>query len=429
MHFQARGRIVVGVFLVLLAMLPAKTNAAAGVLLFVKLRQDDSSMVSQTLARYIGIGHWQPESVPGWFRVSILAHQLASLRDLLSRDENVLAVEEEQVIHAALIPNDTYWPSQWGAVKIGAPLAWDVTTGDEKVIIAIVDSGTDIDHPDLSGQLWVNTAEISGTLGIDDDNNGYTDDVHGWSFIDDNGSSLNDDYGHGTHVAGIAAAQGNNGLGVAGVCWKCRLMILKVLDSSGDGTYADVAEAVMYAMNNGARVINLSLGGTPYNQELNDAVEYAYDHGVLSVAAVGNYSGSVLYPAAYDRAFAVAATDQYDQQAVYSNYGPQVDVSAPGNSIYSTCGQASYCTKTGSSMSTPFVSGLAGLVWSRYYTYTVSGVEKLIMDTAVDVQDAGWDEKTGWGRIDAQRALSWAMYVVRLPVMVQGYTSSGPQTH
>lgn len=419
MQFQVRGRAVVIVFLTWLAVLPTKTDAAETIRLFVKLRQDDSFMAAQTLARYAEIGRWQPESVPGWFQVSIPEHQLVSVRGMLSFDKNVLAVEEEQRIHAALVPNDTFWLSQWGLVKIGAPLAWDVTTGDEMVIIAIVDSGLAIDHPDLSNQLWVNAAENAGTLGIDDDNNGYTDDVHGWSFIDDQGDHLDDDYGHGTHVAGIAAAGGNNGFGIAGVCWRCRLMILKVLNSAGDGTYADVAEAVMYAVSNGARVINLSLGGTPYNQELEDAVNYAYAHGVLVVAAVGNYSSSVLYPAAYDRALAVAATDQYDRHASYSNYGPQVDVSAPGNSIYSTCGEASYCTKTGSSMSTPFVAGLAGLIWSRHDTYTVSDVEKLILDTAVDVQDVGWDEKTGWGRIDAQRALSYPMYIFRFPFMIQ----------
>jgi subtilisin family serine protease len=267
--------------------------------------------------------------------------------------------------------------------------------------------------------LWINTGEVSGALGIDDDGNGYADDVHGWSFIDGGSHDIDDGYNHGTHVAGIAAAASSNGLGIAGVCWKCRLMILKVLDSTGNGTYSDVAEAVMYAVNNGAKIINLSLGGTPYNQELEDAVEYAYTHNVLVVAAVGNYGGSVLYPAAYERTFAVAATDQDDQHASYSNRGPQVDVSAPGSSIYSTCIRAGYCTKTGTSMSTPHVSGLAGLIWSKHYTYTVSSVEKLIIGTAVDIQDAGWDEETGWGRIDAQRALSGTVYVVHLPLLSQ----------
>lgn len=196
-------------------------------------------------------------------------------------------------------------------------------------------------------------------------------------------------------------------------------MVLKVLDTTGNGIYSDVAEAVMYAVNNGAHIINLSLGGTPYNQELEDAVDYAYIHNVLIVAATGNYGGGVLYPAAYERAFAVAATNQVDQHAAYSNRGPQVDVSAPGSSIYSTCKGGSYCTKTGTSMATPHVSGLAGLIWSKHYTYTVSTVEKLIMDTAVDIQDAGWDDQTGWGRIDAQRALSYTLYVVYLPLLVQ----------
>jgi subtilisin family serine protease len=175
----------------------------------------------------------------------------------------------------------------------------------------------------------------------------------------------------------------------------------------------------MYAVNNGAKIVNLSLGGTPYNQELNDAVDYAYSHDVLIVAAVGNYGGSVLYPAAYDRAFAVSATDQADRHATYCNLGPQVDVSAPGNGIYGTCTGDSYCLKTGTSMATPHVSGLAGLIWSRHFTATVSAVENLIVDTALDIEDVGWDEKTGWGRIDAQRALSSTMFVVYLPLVMK----------
>jgi subtilisin family serine protease len=220
-------------------------------------------------------------------------------------------------------------------------------------------------------------------------------------------------------VAGIAAARGNNGLGVAGVCWNCQLMILKVLDARGNGTYSAVAQAVMYAVDNGARVINLSLGGTPYNQLLEDAVDYAYNHNVLVTAAAGNYGDAVLYPAAYDQAIAVAATDYQDRHAHYSNSGIQVDISAPGSGIYSTCRENSYCTKTGTSMSTPYVAGLAGLIWSRHYTHTVPAVTGLMFDTAVDVHETGWDDKTGWGRIDAQRALANTMYVVYLPLLIQ----------
>jgi subtilisin family serine protease len=339
---------------------------------------------------------------------------------LLESDEDVLTVEKERYVHAALVPDDTYWSSQWGPAKIKVPSAWDVTMGDAGIVIAVVDSGIDIGHEDLSDNLWVNTAEWSGTAGADDDGNGYVDDLVGWSFVNGGSNDISDAYGHGTHVAGIAAAEGNNRRGIAGVCWDCRLMTLRVLDSSGNGTYSDVAEAVVYAVNNGARIINLSLGGEPYSQQLEDAVEFAYDHNVLVVAAAGNYGESVLYPAAYDSTFAVAASGQDDRHASYSNDGPQVDVSAPGSSIYSTCTSNRYCTKTGTSMATPHVSGLAGLIWSKHYTYTVPMVTQLIVATAVDIDEPGWDEKTGWGRIDAQRALmhTSTTFAVYLPLFM-----------
>jgi subtilisin family serine protease len=303
-------------------------------------------------------------------------------------------VEPNYIIRAILIPNDPYFSSQWGLTKIGALQAWDVSTGSPDLTIAIVDSGIDLDHRDLSGKI---------ILGYDYVNEDWVPD---------------DDYGHGTHVAGIAAAWTDNGQGVAGVSWGARLMALKVLDAEGNGTYADVASAVTYAADHGAQIINLSLGGDYDSLTLCDAVTYAHNAGCVVVAATGNNNGLVLYPAKYAEAFAVAATSSTDQRAWFSNYGPEVDVAAPGVDIYSTHFPYAHLTSicndddgdgyglcTGTSMATPHVAGLAALIWSEYPSYTNDQVEGRIEMTAVDLGTPGWDQYYGHGRIDAQAAL------------------------
>ena len=288
--------------------------------------------------------------------------------------------EPNYIIRAVLTPNDPYFSSQWGLTRIGAPQAWDVTTGSD-LIIAIVDSGIDLDHPDLSGKI-----------------------IWGYDYV--NGDWVpDDDFGHGTHVAGIAAARTNNGQGVAGVSWGARLMALKVLNAGGTGSYANVASAVTYAADHGAKIINLSLGGDYDSQTLHDAVIYAYNKGCVVVAATGNNGGSVLYPARYAEAFAVAATDSNDSRAWFSNYGPEVDVAAPGVSIYSTYLGGGYISMSGTSMAAPHVAGLAALIWSAYPGYTNDQVENRIETTAVDLGTPGWDPYYGHGRIDAHAAL------------------------
>jgi len=290
--------------------------------------------------------------------------------------------EPNYIIRAVLDPNDPFFAYQWSLTRIGAPQAWDVTTGSSDLTITIVDSGIDLDHPDLSGKI-----------------------IPGYDYL--NGDwDPDDDYGHGTHVAGIAAAWTNNGLGVAGVSWGARLMALKVLDAGGSGTYADVASAVTYAANHGAKIINLSLGGDYDSQTLHDAVIYAHNAGCVLAAATGNDGGSVvLYPAQYAEALAVAATGSTDQRAWFSNYGPEVDVAAPGVGIYSTYLGGGYTSMDGTSMAAPHVAGLAALIWSEYPGYTNDQVEGRIERTALDLGAAGWDRYYGYGRIDAQAAL------------------------
>jgi thermitase len=291
--------------------------------------------------------------------------------------------EPNYIIRAVLTPNDPYFSSQWGLTKIGAPQAWEVTTGSSDLTIAIVDSGIDLDHPDLSGKI---------ILGYDYVNGDWVPD---------------DDYGHGTHVAGIAAAWTDNGQGVAGVSWGARLMALKVLNAGGSGSYANVASAVTYAADNGAKIINLSLGGDFDSQTLHDAVIYAHNAGCVLAAATGNDGGSaVLYPAKHAEALAVAATGSTDQRAWFSNYGPEVDVAAPGVSIYSTYLGGGYTSMGGTSMATPHVAGLAALIWSACPGYTNNQVESRIERTAVDLGATGWDQYYGHGRIDAWHAVA-----------------------
>jgi hypothetical protein len=329
----------------------------------------------------------------------------------LRRAPGVLFAEPDYVAQAALLPNDPTWGQQWALSKINAPAAWDVTTGTVSVTIAIVDSGIDLDHPDLVSKLWTNPGEIPGNW-IDDDGNGKTDDVHGWRFYRDwnfnpvEDADVQDDFGHGTHVAGIAAAATNNGTGVAGVAWGARVMPVKVLDQYGWGFYSDIAAGIVYAADNGARIINLSLGGASASETLCAAVEYARSKGAAIVAAAGNSGGAVYYPAACSGALAVAATDPADNRAGFSNHGPEVDLAAPGVDIYSAWPWVSgYYTKSGTSMAAPHVSGVGALVWSRWPELSANAVATQITQTVVDVASLGWDEYTGWGRLDAASAV------------------------
>jgi thermitase len=291
--------------------------------------------------------------------------------------------EPNYIAHVFITPNDPYWSSQWGMTKIEAPAAWDITTGSASVTIAIVDTGIDFFHPDLSGKL-----------------------VSGYDFVN-NDSNPQDDHGHGTHVAGIAAARTNNGTGVAGLSWGAQIMPVKVMDDAGRGTNENIAKGVIYAADHGADIINLSLGGPNASSVLEDAVEYAHDLDCVVVAAAGNNNSTVSYPARYPEVIAVAATDSSDQRASFSNYGPEVDVAAPGVNIRSTYwwGGSEYGRLSGTSQASPHVAGLAALIWSVDPGLNNTQVESIIKQTADDLGAAGRDAYYGFGRINARRAL------------------------
>lgn len=334
-------------------------------------------------------------------------------------------------------PNDPEFARQWGLAKINAPEAWGIVTGAVSITIAIVDTGVDLAHPDLASQLWTNPGETPAN-GIDDDANGKIDDVYGWHFFQAaNGPAENalvqDDFGHGTHVAGIAAAATDNGIGVAGLAWGGRLMAVKVLDEYGNGWYSDIIAGIIYAADNGARIINLSLGGATPSQALCDAAVYAASRGALVVAAAGNSGGAVLYPAACADVVAVAATDQADGRPLFSNFGPEIDLAAPGVNIYSAwyaagIGASGYFTRSGTSMATPFVAGAAALVWSWWPTWTADQVRAQLLATADDVGATGWDLYSGWGRLNAAAALGWTPRRSFFPFVVgAGFDDCSPR--
>jgi thermitase len=318
--------------------------------------------------------------------------------------------EPNYILHIAQV-SDLGLDNQWAPQKVEAPAAWSVTTGNPAVTIAVVDTGVDYRHSELAPNIWVNSDEIPGN-GVDDDHNGYIDDIRGWDFQNNDADPL-DDHMHGTHVAGIAAARDNGSpAGMVGICPDCTIMPVKVLSASGSGSEDVVASGIIYAADNGARVINLSLGSSTGTSTMESATNYAWSKGAVVVAAAGNDGiEELFYPAAYPDAVAVASTNADDGRSCFSNWGSDyVDVAAPGELIYSTTplnasGNDTYGTFSGTSMATPHVSGLAGLLFSQVSSRSNSEVRALIESTAVDLGPLGMDPYFGGGQINARRAV------------------------
>lgn len=347
--------------------------------------------------------------------IYLLSVGMASLEDLpktleaLRKEQQTISTADpDYVVQASLTPNDSRLSNQWALHNTGqsggttdsdidAPEAWNVVSpmGGDSVVIGIIDTGVDYDHPDLAANIWANTGEIAGN-GLDDDNNGYVDDRRGWDFANNDNNPM-DDHFHGTHVAGIIGAAGNNSQGVAGVVWNAKLMPLKFLGVSG-GFTSDAIEAIDYATANGARLTNNSWGGGGSSQSLKNAIQRAQDAGVLFVAAAGNsglnHDQQPSYPAAYpnDIILSVAATDHKDTLAAFSDYSTTcMDVAAPGVGIMSTFPTAAtssmtqaglptnYGSISGTSMAAPYATGLAALLWKQQPTLTAAQVKERIM--------------------------------------------------
>ena len=338
----------------------------------------------------------------------------------LQRDSRVESVSENHEVYALSLPNDSRFDELWGLVNTGqqggvadadidADIAWDITLGSRDIVVAVIDTGVDYRHEDLMPNNWMNASEIPNN-GIDDDNNGFIDDLYGYDFVNDDADPM-DDQGHGTHVAGTIGAFSDNGYGIAGVAPRVSLMGVKFLSASGRGDLADAISSIYYAVDNGAHILNNSWGGGGFNSDLKTAIRYARDRGVLFVAAAGNSSNdndvNPAYPASYDldNVISVAASDRYDNLTSFSHYGrTSVDLAAPGASILSTTPDQSFDSFNGTSMAAPHVAGAAALVMGNNPSLLYADVKRLLLET-VDQKEAFRDTTLSRGRLNVGNAL------------------------
>lgn len=340
------------------------------------------------------------------------------------------------------IPNDEFFARQWSHVNDGSfsasdygininlnpivdadvdtDLAWDITQGDPNIIVAILDTGLKLDHPEFAGRIWTNTDESINFS--DSDSNGYTDDLRGWDFVN-NDSDPSDDNGHGTNVGGVAVASGNNNIGYAGVNWNSKIMVCKVLDNNNSGFYSWWADGIYYAVDNGASVINLSAGGVSDSQTLQFAINYAYNNNVAVVVSTGNENTGISFPAREPNAFAVGSSDPDNTRSNAfsgdtssgSNFGPELDFIAPGNftvGLSHTSNTNYSAFYSGTSQAAPLVTGLMSLLLSLDPTLTVDQMRLIIEQTSEDqvgdFEDTpGWDQFYGNGKINIFEAVNF----------------------
>lgn len=320
---------------------------------------------------------------------------IEELRKILSTIPGFLSVELAHTMTpcASVNPNDPYYNQQWNLNSMNLPLAWSVTTGTDIVTIAVIDTGVDFSHEDLSGIF-----------------------VSGYDFVERDDHPQDED-GHGTHVVGIIAALTNNNKGVAGVAWgqRVKIMPLRIIGKDGSGTDFDFAKAVVHAVDRGAKIINVSLGASGSSAVAYAAVRYAYQNDVVLVCAAGNENGPVNYPAAYSETIAVGAVTASGTRASYSNFGPQLDIVAPGGDaqtpILSTYPvylhpYAKYIGSIGTSMAAPHVTGLIALMISQGIV-GVENIRNVLRRTAIDLGPSGYDIYYGAGLVDAYRAVTW----------------------
>ena len=344
-----------------------------------KTKRADAQAVSKAISTHGATVHGQIPAID----TLVLSVPQAALKGIMRSlgDTGLFTfVEEDSVGKAASIPNDPGFGSQWHLNAINAPAAWDITTGKTTVPIAMVDSGVNPGHPDLAGKL-----------------------IPGWSFLLANNNTA-DVQGHGTATAGVAAAAGNNGVGVTGVSWQSPIMPLVVLNSADSAYYSDIANAITYAADHGARVINVSIGGSASSSTLQSAVNYAWNKGsVVFASAMNNGTSAPYYPAACDNVIAVSATEPGDTLSGFSNFGSWIDLAAPGNNIYTTDNAGGYSTWYGTSFSSPIVAATAALALSINPGLTAQGLVNVLEKNSDDIGAPGFDTSFGWGRINAYR--------------------------
>jgi beta propeller repeat protein len=395
----------------------------------VKFKAGLSSNTMRSAQARIGANVLETTQTLGLERWSI---QGMSVKDVMASYGNDPAIDYIQpnfiVRTTATTPNDPRFNELWGLNNTGqtggiadadidVPEAWDLQTGNSSVVVGIIDTGVDYNHPDLNDNMWTNAGEIAGD-GLDNDGNGFVDDVHGYDFVYED-SDPQDVYGHGTHVAGTIAAEANNAEGVVGVNWNAKIMALKFLNDSGWGYSFDAIQAIEYAIlmkkNYGVdiKLTNNSWGGGGFDQGLYDAIAAAGQEGQLFIAAAGNGGGNdndinPFYPAAYnlDNIISVVATNSSDQLAVFSNIGATtVDLAAPGQDVLSTVPGNGYASYSGTSMATPHVSGVASLLWSQDPSLSSQEIKELLL-TTTDPLPALAGKMVSGGRLNAFNAVS-----------------------
>jgi len=369
----------------------------------MRITAHDGRLFSLNLKRTPG-----SDLLPGLRLARVAPEETLDAVTALRQQPDVLDAEPNYILKADVTPNDPRSNEQYALDLIGAKQAWDTRTGSTgagKVVIGVIDQGIDFNHPDLAANIWINPGEIAGN-NIDDDGNGFKDDVRGFNFVDNNGSTFSGiaTEDHASHVAGIAGAVGNNGVGIAGVNWSVGLMSLRFLDEDGFGDTLDAIDAIQYAktMRNlwdttggtkGAniRVLNASFGGALFSQQFLDAINQANTAGLLFVAAAGNVDNGTIepnndlvphFPSNFDapNIISVAASNASDALTSFSHFGATtVDIAAPGNSILSTTPNNTYSFFSGTSMAAPQVSGAAALLWAQNPNLTVQQVKNLLM--------------------------------------------------
>jgi len=314
--------------------------------------------------------------------VRLPVHLRSAFISKVSRIFKPLYIESNHIYRACFVPNDEYWSLQWGFRKIQVDFAWNISVGNSSILVSVVDTGVDWNHPDLAANYV----------------------ALGYDWVNDDSDPV-DDNGHGTHVAGIVAAVINNSIGVAGLS-QVKIMAEKALNSTGYGSTDDLANAIIHSVDSGAKIIVMSWGDYYDSFLLHNAIRYAYSNNVLLVAAAGNDAVSEpMYPAAYSEVVAVSATDRWDNLASFSNFGDWIELAAPGVSIFSTVWDDSYAYKSGTSMAASFVAGVAALTWSVYPQLSRDDLRIYLREKADDLGSPGFDIYFGYGRVNAWKAL------------------------
>lgn len=388
----------------------------------VKLKDTVSAQSSvHTLSQ--ALGSYVKSTIPGQ-NIVVIKRPVFEIQSnvikTLSQNPLVEIVEPNFIYRINKTSNDPLLGNLWGikntgqqdsqrregiaGMDVGAEQAWDITTGNKDIIVAVIDTGIDYNHPDLKENLWINEVEAKGQAGVDDDNNGIVDDIHGANFVDSSKPTGNplDDHGHGSHCSGTIGATGNDGRGIVGVAWNVRLMGVKFLSASGSGSLEGALKGIDYAVKMGAVILSNSWGGGGYSETLKQAIERSHQANTLFVAAAGNESNNndanPTYPATYDvpNIVSVAAVDNRGQIASFSNYGKtKVHVGAPGVNVYSSIKGGGYDSWSGTSMAAPHVSGMAVLLKSNEPNLSNVEMKERIVSTAKPIAGLRGKSKAG----------------------------------